>query len=529
MHPNRLSKSHGFKMHILPTQRQAGVCLHLTSLPSPYGIGELGSGARNFVDKMVEMQLSVWQFLPIGPTAYGDSPYQPLSTFAGNEMLIDIGDLINMRLLATDEVTELTTLPERYVDYGALIPIKNRLLSLAASRFKDAADDALKTDFDGFLSRNNAKWLHDYAVFRILKTRHGERPWSEWKPEYVHCEPAALHDLEETAAEQIEYIKIIQFLFFRQWWMLRDYAHANRISLFGDMPICIALDSSDAWANREILRIDKDGKPDSVAGVPPDYFSKDGQLWGNPLYDWDNHATNGYEWWVARLRATAELADLVRIDHFRGFESFWSVPAGSDTARNGAWEPGPGDAIFDAMRNALGTLPIVAEDLGVITPEVEALRDRHQIPGMVVLQFDVCDADFSLGDVPENCVCYTGTHDNDTTLGWFRGSLDDIRSADEIEATQKAVLELTGGKPETVAMDLVVSALATDARIAIAPMQDYLGLGSESRINTPGTPSNNWRWRLELSQLSHHLCDNVASIVTASGRELQNDRHRPHR
>ena len=502
----------------LSVARKAGVCLHISSLPGHYGIGEIGAQARAFVDKMHKMQLSVWQFLPIGPTAYGDSPYQPLSTFAGNEMLIDIDNLIDLGLLEKSEVAELTTLPAHYVDYGALIPVKTKLLNLAASRFGEVADAAVLDDFEGFLQRNNAQWLHDYAVFRILKTRHGEKPWPEWNPAYVHRDEAALRELEEVEAAQIESIKIIQYLFFRQWWVLRDYAHEKGVTLFGDMPICIALDSSDAWANRDMLCIDADGKPDRVAGVPPDYFSADGQLWGNPLYDWDNHAANGYQWWVERMRATAELTDLVRVDHFRGFESYWSVPADAETARTGAWEPGPGDAIFDAMRAALGNLPIIAEDLGVITPEVEALRDRHQIPGMRVLQFDVCDAGFSLSDIGENCVCYTGTHDNDTTIGWFRGSPDDIRSADEIVAAQQAVLAVTGGKAETVHTDLIKAAFSTAAKLAIAPMQDYLGLGSEARINTPGTAGGNWRWRLQMAQLSSSICDNVASMVTASGR-----------
>ena len=498
--------------------RRAGVCLHITSLPGPYGIGELGAAAHAFVDRMRAMELSVWQFLPLGPTAYGDSPYQPLSTFAGNEMLVDIGDLIHLRLLNHGEVSELTTLPDRYVDYGALIPIKNRLLALAASRFESRVDEEILNDFNSFIARNDNEWLHDYALFRILKTRHGERPWPEWKPEYVHREAPALARLEHQEAEQIRAIKIIQYLFFRQWWALRDYAHENGVVLFGDMPICIALDSSDAWANREILRIDEDGRPDFVAGVPPDYFSADGQLWGNPLYDWAQHAANDYAWWVDRLRATAELADLVRIDHFRGFEAYWAVPADSETARRGAWEPGPGDAIFDAMHAALGTLPIVAEDLGVITTEVTALRDRHQIPGMHVLQFDVCDPDFSLSDVGENSVCYSGTHDNDTTAGWFRGSPDDIRSPADIEADQAAALRVTGGTAETVHIDLIRAAFSTAACIAIAPLQDYLGLGSEARINTPGTSGGNWRWRVIDAQITPDICDNIASMVSTSRR-----------
>jgi len=505
---------------VLPPGRQAGVYLHITSLPGAYGIGEIGQQARRFVDTMREMQLGVWQFLPTGPTAYGDSPYQPLSTFAGNELLIDVGDLIALGLLTEEESSDLTQLPHDFVDYGPLIPIKVRVLTLAARRFKERADAALQSACSAFVEEHDQGWLHDYALFRILKTQHGEKPWPEWQPRYVHRNKAALREIEISEASRIETIKIVQFLFHHQWQQLRDYANANGVRLFGDMPICIALDSADAWANPEILRIDRDGRPDHVAGVPPDYFSEDGQLWGNPLYAWENHAANDYHWWIARLRASVELADIVRIDHFRGFESYWSVPAGSETARQGSWEPGPGDAIFDAMQDALGNLPIVAEDLGVITPEVEALRVRHRIPGMIVLQFDVADEDFDLGNVTENSVCYTGTHDNDTTIGWFRGSPDDIRSDLEIEQTQQTALQLTNGTAETIHTDLIKAAFSTDARLAIAPMQDYLGLGSEARINTPGTSRDNWRWRVQDEQLTNNVRAQVADLVRMSGRQL---------
>lgn len=504
----------------LPPGRQAGVGLHITSLPGRYGIGEIGAEARHFVDVMCRMQLGVWQFLPTGPTAYGDSPYQPLSTFAGNELLIDIADLIEHGLLHGDEVTELEQLPAGTVDYGALIPIKTRLLRIAASRFQEMADRNTQAIYKDFLEHNDAHWLHDYALFRILKTQHGERPWPEWESRYVHRDPATIKELETTAAKQVEQIKIIQFLFFSQWQRFRDYANANGVRLFGDMPIYIALDSADAWAHPAILQIDRDGHPDHVAGVPPDYFSEDGQLWGNPLYAWEAHAADGYRWWAERLRASAELADIVRIDHFRGFEAYWSVPSESDTARVGNWITGPGHAIFDAMREALGQLPIVAEDLGVITTEVEALRDGQQIPGMVILQFDSADEDFDLTDVVANSVCYTGTHDNDTTIGWFHGSPDDIRSADEIRQTQTAVLKLTGGTPETINTDLIRAAFRTKAKLAMAPLQDYLGLGSEARINTPGTSSNNWRWRIGTDALTEELCGCVAELVAASGRGL---------
>ncbi len=502
----------------LPIERQAGVCLHLTSLPSNYGIGEIGDAAFAFIDTMKRMNLRVWQFLPTGPTAYGDSPYQPLSTFAGNELLIDTAALIRAGLLTSNEADSLLKLPRSSVDYGALIPAKNALLRRATGRFGAQADSRVKADFDRFLERNDAEWLHDYALFRILKTRHGERPWPEWAPEFVQREARALKAVEDEAGREIESIKLVQFLFDRQWRRLKEYAAERGVLLFGDMPICIALDSADAWANRDIVRLDPNGRPSHVAGVPPDYFSEDGQLWGNPLYDWDKHAADGYRWWIERLKKSAELADLVRIDHFRGFEAYWSVPSDAKTARDGEWIPGPGDAIFKAMQSSMGHLPIVAEDLGVITPEVEALRDRYHIPGMKVLQFEVSYDEFDLDDIDDNCVCYTGTHDNDTTLGWFRGSPDDNRSEEEIRRTQALVLEITNGHPDTIHTDLIKLAFSSDARLAIAPLQDFLGLGSDARLNTPGTSANNWRWRVQTEQLTPALCDGVGEIVAAAGR-----------
>ena len=510
----------GLNKNNLLSKRQAGVYLHISSLPGPYGIGEIGAHAREFIDRMVEMQLGVWQFLPLGPTAYGDSPYQPLSTFAGNENLVDIGNLVDLGLLGEDEVAELRELPAATVDYGALIPMKKQLLGRAASRFHDRVPADVHTACQAFIDLHDEAWLHDYAVFRILKDRHEQRPWPEWQARFARRDPKALARLERETADEIEAIKIVQFLFFRQWQELKSYANERGVRLFGDMPIYIALDSADAWAHPEILRLDAEGRPEFVAGVPPDYFSEDGQLWGNPLYDWDGHAADGYRWWIDRMRATMQLVDIVRIDHFRGFEAYWSIPAEADTARHGSWEPGPNGAIFDAMLEELGDLPIVAEDLGVITPPVEALRDSYDMPGMVVLQFDVADPDFSFESVKENSVCYTGTHDNDTTVGWFRGSPDDIRSTQEVLDTQRAALRVTGGTPETIHLDMIRAAFGANSNLAMVPMQDYLGLGSEARMNIPGTSSNNWRWRLRVSQLTAEVCDNTGSMVRESGRSL---------
>ena len=498
--------------------RSAGVCLHMTSLPGRYGVGEIGDAAFRFIDAMARMNLGVWQFLPTGPTAYGDSPYQPLSTFAGNELLIDTAELIRGGLLTSNEADGLLALPADSVDYGNLIPAKRALLERAAGRFFAQANGDLKGDYDRFLEDNDSGWLHDYALFRILKTRHAEKSWHEWAPEYARRDPQALARLEAANAADVEAIKIVQFLFHRQWQALRHYARERNVVMFGDMPICIALDSSDVWANRDIVRLDDDGRPTHVAGVPPDYFSEDGQLWGNPLYDWDRHASDGYRWWIERMKKSTELADLVRIDHFRGFEAYWSVPADAETARTGEWLPGPGDDFFDAMQKAFGHLPIVAEDLGVITPEVETLRDRYSIPGMRVLQFEVSYDDFSLDSIGENSVCYTGTHDNDTTVGWFHGSPDDNRSEMEIHRTREQVLEITGGSAETIHNDLIRLALDSAAGLAIAPMQDFLGLGSDARLNTPGKPADNWRWRVTDDQLTPALMDAVADMAAAAGR-----------
>lgn len=498
--------------------RRAGVGLHLVSLPGPYGIGDIGDSALSFIEALSDMHIGVWQFLPTGPTAYGDSPYQPLSAFAGNENLIGVEPLVRAGLISEIETETLKGLPVDFVDYPRLIPAKSALLARAVDRFSNKVNGKLKSSYEEFLHLHDEHWLDDYALYRILKTRHGERPWPEWDQPYIHRDPDAISRIRGSSADAIERIKFIQFLFDRQWRKLRKRARENNVCLFADMPIYIALDSADAWAHPEILRIDHDGRLAHVSGVPPDYFSEDGQLWGNPLYDWDYHAANGYQWWIDRLRHAATMADLVRIDHFRGFEAYWSIPVESTSARNGAWEHGPGDALFDAMRDALGHLPIVAEDLGAITPEVDALRHRHEIPGMKVLQFDLCEEDFQPIDIEENCVCYTGTHDNDTTVGWFRGGDTDKRTMEAVEATQANALHWTGGTANTIHTDMIRFAFASKAKFAIAPLQDYLGLGTEARLNIPGTTQGNWRWRLQSNQLTPGLCQSVRAMVHASSR-----------
>jgi len=503
---------------ILQMGRRAGVGLHLTSLPGPYGIGDIAGAAKAFIDALQRMNLSVWQFLPLGPTAYGDSPYQPLSAFAGNANLIGLEPLVELGLLQTPELQPLRELPRDFTDYGHLIPIKRQLLAKAAERFSNRGDNDLRAEYEAFLQRNAERWLDDYALFRVLKTAHHERPWPEWERGYVRREPAALRQAREKYRERIERTRITQFLFDRQWSELRAYATERNVCLFGDMPIYIALDSADAWAHPEMLLIDRDGKPSQVAGVPPDYFSEDGQLWGNPLYDWAYHEQTGFQWWIERTRHAAQQSHLVRIDHFRGFESFWSVPYGARNARQGEWVPGPGNALFEALERALGKLPIVAEDLGVITPEVDALREGHGIPGMVVLQFEVGDPEFDFDDIAANSVCYTGTHDNDTTAGWFRGNGDDTRTAEQIESTRLSTLKRTGGTEESIHRDMIRLAFSSRSTIAMAPMQDFLGLGSAARFNIPGTTLNNWRWRMRDGDLTPRLVGEIAEMVRYASR-----------
>jgi 4-alpha-glucanotransferase len=504
---------------VLSADRQAGVCLHFSSLPSPYGIGDIGDAALAFLQQLVDMDMSVWQFLPTGPTAYGDSPYQPLSAFAGNAMLIGFEPLLRAGLLHEEELHPLVNLDQASVDFAQLIPAKHSLLTMAAERFESRASAAMKADYDEFLQRHYQRWLKNYTLYRVLKTRHGEKPWPEWDALFAQREPAAIERISEQCHKELQQLAIVQFFFYQQWQVLRETAQEKNIKLFGDMPIYIALDSADAWANPELLRIDSTGKPTHVAGVPPDYFSTDGQLWGNPLYDWGMHARSGYAWWIERMRHASEQNDLVRVDHFRGFESFWAVPFTATTARHGEWERGPRDGLFLAMQSELGPLPIVAENLGVITPEVEALRLRHQMPGMVVLQFEVNNPDFDPGQIAANNVCYTGTHDNDTTVGWFVGAHYDTRSEEEIKITQENVLRLTDGSAATVHSDLIRLAFATPARLAIIPMQDYLGLGGDSRMNVPGTTWNNWRWRLGSDALSQENIGQIRALVSETCRK----------
>ncbi len=506
------------KLHWLTQPRRAGVFLHLTSLPGCYGIGETGEAAFRFVDILTEMNLHVWQFLPIGPTGFGNSPYQSFSTFAGNELLIDMAAVVQAGLLTRREVRSLKELPGNEVDFGRLIPQKTALLRLAAKRFPKLAPPDLKSEFDRFQDQHDHCWLHDYALFRTLKSRYGEREWLQWPGKYRDRDSRALRKLEAQAGKPLEQVKIIQFLFHYQWRQLQQYANSKGILLFGDMPIYVALDSADAWAARRLLQVDENGCPELVAGVPPDYFSTDGQLWGNPVYDWKIHAAEHYQWWVDRIRHSSQMVDLVRIDHFRGFESYFAIKKDARTARDGEWHKGPGDALFDILRNSLGEVSIVAEDLGEITPEVDALRLRHRIPGMKVLQFEVLRDDFDISRFGDDCVIYTGTHDNDTTVGWYRDDSGGKVNTRALLQRQKTIREACNGRAATIHLDMIELAFGSKAKVAIAPAQDYLGLGSEARLNIPGTTGKNWRWRFRFEQIDAAVKENVAQLVDDNDR-----------
>ncbi len=504
----------------LPVDRQAGAWLHISSLPSPFGIGDIGLVAHEFIQMMSAMDLRVWQFLPLGPVGYGNSPYQPLSIFAGSEMLIGIDSLIRDGFVDEQETRELSALPKDQTHYAALIPLKTRLLDTAAGRFSERASTSQRQSFEQFVAQHDSSWLHSYAQFRVLKLMHDEKAWPRWAPQYVRRDSNALRSLDESAAAAIHNYKVQQFWFHSQWLELRQVARENRISLMGDVPIYIALDSADAWVGPELLEIDSEGNPTCVAGVPPDYFSADGQLWGNPVYDWQYHARDGYTWWVDRIRTAFRQVDMIRLDHFRGFESYWAVPSDAETARDGKWRQGPADDLFRVLKNELGELPLIAEDLGIITDEVRAFLSRWNFPGMKVLQFMVDDEHFNPDSIIHNSVCYTGTHDNDTTVGWFRNGLAEGASGDELARRKAIVLANIGGKAESIHLDMIRFALASSARLCMIPVQDLLGLDSDSRMNTPGTTDKNWCWRLpDLDTLRcGKFATNLREWIAASGR-----------
>jgi 4-alpha-glucanotransferase len=512
-------------------RRSSGVLLHPTSLPSGYGIGDLGPACVDFIDLLASGKQHLWQVLPLGPTGYGDSPYQCFSAFAGNPLLISPERLIEDGLLTEAETRAGTgaTLAgsTTNVDFPAVIAHRQSLWPRVLDRFESAGSGPWRDRFERFCV-TQASWLSDYALFMSVKAAHGEAPWTSWAQDVAQRDPSAIARWSKRCAREIQQHKLTQFLFFEQWRRVRETCHARSIQIMGDLPIFVAHDSADVWSRQELFRLDPSGHPDVVAGVPPDYFSATGQLWGNPHYRWDEIARTGYTWWVARLRALLILVDAIRIDHFRGFEAAWEVPAGSPTAINGKWVKGPGAALFEAVRSVLKVeqLPFVAENLGVITPAVEALREQFGFPGMAILQFafgtDPQAPDFRPHNYLRNLAVYTGTHDNDTTMGWWTSEIGHSTRSDADIQNERGYarrylglddepLDEAQGKP--IHWEFIRAVIASVADTAIVPVQDLLGLGSDARMNRPGTPSGNWRWRLRPGQLTHDVMRRLAELA----------------
>lgn len=477
-------------------ERAAGVLLHPTSLPSPTGIGNFGQSAYQFVDLLADSGLSVWQLCPLGPTGYGDSPYQCFSAFAGNPYLIDFVPLLEAGLVQSEDLEGLRGLSAQRCDFGALYEHFWPVLEKAHRRFEASAAGSVLDygSFEAYRS-DEATWLESYSVFMGLKAHFGGKCWLEWPEEFKDAKQGAKCTLPAEAEAAKELHAFAQYLFSAQYKKFRSYASKKGVRIMGDLPIFVALDSADVWANRALFQLKADGDPRSVAGVPPDYFAADGQLWGNPLYEWSVHKAEGFAWWLERIEANLALYDFLRIDHFRGFESYWAVPGDAETARDGNWEPAPGLALFQAIAKAFPEARIIAEDLGVITPEVEALLAATGLPGMAVLQFAFggeADNAYLPHNLHQNTVLYTGTHDNDTSLGWY---------AQTDSTTRDHVRRYYGISGENIGWDLIRSALRSSAKLAILPLQDLLSLGSEARLNTPGQAEGNWQWRVHPEQL----------------------------
>ncbi len=498
--------------------RSSGVLLPVFSLPVLSGsgdaaIGDLGSSAYRFVDFLQSAGQTIWQLLPLGPPALGDSPYSSYSAFAGNPLLISCEQLVTDGLISSEQLAAASSSPSiERVDYPQARSTKRPLLRLAFETFRQQQNSERHSRYAEFCDRNQL-WLTDFARFDAIAAHNGNPDWSQWDPALVRREATALAEVDDRLADDIEFAKFQQFVFAEQWNSLKTYANERQVRIYGDMPIFVAYESVDVWTDQKLFCLDDAGRPVLVAGVPPDYFSRTGQMWGNPLYRWDLIADSGYEWWTRRFRQAFEFFDILRIDHFRGFESYWEIPAGAENAIGGKWETGPRDAPFEAAKAALGELPIVAEDLGLITDEVHWLRNRLGFPGMRVLQFgfeDEHDTYHRPDSYPDHSVAYSGTHDNDTVMGWYHQRKQD--------GTDGILSRFVSEDPAQAHVDLVRSVLDSAADTAIVPMQDVLGLGSEARINTPGEPAGNWTWRCSADAINDDLARRLRSWTESAGR-----------
>ncbi len=499
----------------IPVSRSSGILLHPTSLPGLFGVGDLGDEAYRFVDFLESSAQTLWQILPLGPTGHGNSPYASYSAFAGNTLLISPERLARTDLLTEGDFRGVPDFPEDQVAFDEVVAFKKSLLHKAYQRFKQLQPPQLASAFNKF-SSTESYWLEDYALFQTLKDAHGGRPWTEWVPALVRRDEKELTDARQTFAAEIEAHKFCQFLFFQQWAELKAYCGQRGIKIIGDIPIFVAHDSVDVWTNPEQFKLEADGLPNVVAGVPPDYFSETGQLWGNPIYNWKQMASNGFLWWIRRVSASLKMVDRVRIDHFRGFAACWEIPAGDKTAELGQWVAAPGIQLFQAIRRALGDVPIIAEDLGVITPDVEKLRDDFGFPGMRVLQFGFGDTKACNVNLPHNYPCnvvaYTGTHDNDTTAGWLKSL--------QIENERRFCLDYLNSDGKEIHWDFIRAVLASVADTAIVPLQDLLGLGSEARMNLPNSKEGNWKWRFRTGVLTDDLAKKMKRLSEVYGRQV---------
>ncbi|MEA5503499.1 4-alpha-glucanotransferase [Halotia wernerae UHCC 0503] len=497
----------------MPFTRSSGILLHPTSFPSRFGIGDLGLEAYKFIDFLEKSYQQYWQVLPLGPTGYGNSPYMCYSAMAGNPLLISPEKLIDEGLLAEADCANLPGFSGDKVDFEQVTAIKIDLLKKACNNFKTQASPIQQKEFAGFCE-SKAYWLDNYALFMALKDSQNNASWYTWEPELAKRQPEALDQIQRQLSGEIFYYKFTQYEFFRQWSNVKSYANMRGIEIIGDIPIYVAHDSADVWANPDIFCLDEEtGAAAQMAGVPPDYFSATGQLWGNPVYNWEKLQNQDFKWWIQRFEAMLDYVDIIRIDHFRGFEAFWAVEQGEETAMNGEWIEAPGEELFDTIKQKLGKLPVLAEDLGVITPEVEALRDKYEFPGMKVLQFAFGSDPgnpFLPFNYPRNAVVYTGTHDNDTTIGWFNTASDWEK--------RNLLLYLGCVSPEGIHWDLIRLALSSIANQAIIPLQDILGLGNEARMNFPSTAEGNWEWRYQSEVLTEELGDRLKMLTKLCGR-----------
>ena len=502
--------------------RASGILLHPTSLPGDFGIGDLGDEAYRFVDFLADAKQTYWQVLPLGPTGYGDSPYQCFSAFAGNTHLISPQKLVEEGLLTEDEISQKPDFPAERIDFGAVYEWKHWILPKAYERFRMTTSVDLRGKFETF-SQQNAAWLDDYALYRAAKAAQNQKAWYEWSEPLRLRHENALNQAREVLQTEILAQKFYQFLFSWQWTELKKYANEKNIKIVGDIPIFVALDSADVWCNPREFKLNEDGSPKVIAGVPPDYFSTTGQLWGNPIYNWERMQAEGFRWWIERVRSTLKTVDVVRVDHFRGFAAAWEVPGGDTTAENGRWVNVPGKELFKTLQNALGELPVMAEDLGVITPDVEELRDSFGFPGMRILQF-AFGGDTANHDLPHNyirnAVAYTGTHDNDTAVGWFNSQAGAGSTRDDAQISREHdfCLEYLGCGAEEIHWNFIRAVWASTADTAMTPMQDLLGLGNEARMNLPASNAGNWQWRFRNDDLSDEIAARLRRLTEIYGR-----------